>query len=244
MNATDERAALVRAILEQPEDDAVRLAFADWLQEHGDESRAEFIRVQIAMSGTTVGPDGTGDSGERYKLVRRESDLCSGHGYAWADGLLGPNWKIAGQRKLPPVVEVNYYKAARSTGRFRLVFGRGFIEQLTCRAFDWLIFADAMFWSPGQTLPCPWCHGSVQYLPAGRSVGGPTSPFETCTACDKGRVARSFAPTAHPLITVTLTEMAGWDARIAQFDGHGPNGIFYCSRWPGVAFYQTHEAAA
>jgi uncharacterized protein (TIGR02996 family) len=42
----NERAALLRAICETPDDDTPRLVFADWLQEHGEEERAEFIRVQ------------------------------------------------------------------------------------------------------------------------------------------------------------------------------------------------------
>ena len=38
----------LRAICENPADDAPRLVYADWLDEHGDPDRAEFIRVQIA----------------------------------------------------------------------------------------------------------------------------------------------------------------------------------------------------
>lgn len=44
-----ERDALYAAILDKPEDDAPRLIFADWLEEHGEEERAEFIRVQIEL---------------------------------------------------------------------------------------------------------------------------------------------------------------------------------------------------
>jgi uncharacterized protein (TIGR02996 family) len=45
----DDRRALMAAIIADPDDDTPRLAFADWLQEHGDEhdqARAEFIRLQ------------------------------------------------------------------------------------------------------------------------------------------------------------------------------------------------------
>jgi uncharacterized protein (TIGR02996 family) len=41
---------LLRAILEDPEDDTVRLAYADWLDEHDQPERAEFIRIQITLS--------------------------------------------------------------------------------------------------------------------------------------------------------------------------------------------------
>lgn len=45
--------ALLAAILAQPDEDVPRLAYADWLDENGDENdraRAEFIRVQIALA--------------------------------------------------------------------------------------------------------------------------------------------------------------------------------------------------
>ena len=40
--------AFMTAILSEPQDDTVRLVFADWLDENGDRDRAEFIRLQIA----------------------------------------------------------------------------------------------------------------------------------------------------------------------------------------------------
>jgi uncharacterized protein (TIGR02996 family) len=44
-----EREAFIRAIAENLYDDTPRLAFADWLDEHGDHNRAEFIRVQCEL---------------------------------------------------------------------------------------------------------------------------------------------------------------------------------------------------
>jgi uncharacterized protein (TIGR02996 family) len=38
--------AFLEAIIASPEDDAPRLVYADWLDEHGDAARAEFIRAQ------------------------------------------------------------------------------------------------------------------------------------------------------------------------------------------------------
>lgn len=37
------------AICAEPEDDTVRLVYADWLDENGDPERAEFVRLQVAM---------------------------------------------------------------------------------------------------------------------------------------------------------------------------------------------------
>src|SRR5689334_13851092 len=45
--AMDDRSALLAAIVAAPDDDAPRLVYADWLDEHGDPDRAEFIRHQI-----------------------------------------------------------------------------------------------------------------------------------------------------------------------------------------------------
>jgi uncharacterized protein (TIGR02996 family) len=42
--------AFLQAICEDPDDDAVRLIYADWLDEHGQPERAEFIRVQIELA--------------------------------------------------------------------------------------------------------------------------------------------------------------------------------------------------
>lgn len=49
----NERQAFIDHILANPEDDTCRLVFADWLEEHHESERAEFIRVQIALTKTT-----------------------------------------------------------------------------------------------------------------------------------------------------------------------------------------------
>ena len=46
----DEQAALLAAIVAEPDADAPRLVYADWLQEHGDEEQAEFIRNSIKLA--------------------------------------------------------------------------------------------------------------------------------------------------------------------------------------------------
>jgi uncharacterized protein (TIGR02996 family) len=45
-----DRAAFLAAIAAAPDDDLPRLIFADWLDEHGDPGRAEFIRLQCAAA--------------------------------------------------------------------------------------------------------------------------------------------------------------------------------------------------
>jgi uncharacterized protein (TIGR02996 family) len=45
----NERDAFVRGIAADLYDDAPRLAFADWLDEHREHDRAEFVRVQCEL---------------------------------------------------------------------------------------------------------------------------------------------------------------------------------------------------
>lgn len=50
-----ERDALLRAILQQPEEDTVRLAFADYCDEDGESDYAEFIRGQVRGERVRIG---------------------------------------------------------------------------------------------------------------------------------------------------------------------------------------------
>lgn len=45
-----EQQALIRAICLEPADDTARLVYADWLQDNGEENRAEFIRLSCELS--------------------------------------------------------------------------------------------------------------------------------------------------------------------------------------------------
>lgn len=57
---TTDRAAFLAAIRDRPGDDLPRLVFADWLEEHGEPDRAEFIRVQCeltALESAAFGPE-------------------------------------------------------------------------------------------------------------------------------------------------------------------------------------------
>ena len=41
--------ALLAGVRESPEEDGPRLVLADWLEDHGEADRAEFIRLQIRI---------------------------------------------------------------------------------------------------------------------------------------------------------------------------------------------------
>src|SRR5262249_36543908 len=75
--------AFLSDILANPEDDAPRLVYADWLQENGDEERAEFIRAQVELAKGTLKGDG------RRKLQARVNKLEAGHKKDWLGDAAG-----------------------------------------------------------------------------------------------------------------------------------------------------------
>jgi uncharacterized protein (TIGR02996 family) len=66
----------LQAILDDPDDDGLRLIYADWLEEHGD-PRGAFIRVQVELARTKAGAG-------RSRLVEREQELLHLHEWEWA----------------------------------------------------------------------------------------------------------------------------------------------------------------
>src|SRR5437868_460986 len=69
--AMSDREALIRSIVESPDEDAPRLVFADWLEENGDADWAAFIRLQCGYAAA---------SGDRLDALTESSSR-------WADRL-------------------------------------------------------------------------------------------------------------------------------------------------------------
>jgi uncharacterized protein (TIGR02996 family) len=110
-------AAFLQAILEAPEDDAPRLVFADWLDDHGgaaEQARAEFIRAQIELARLDE------DDPWRDALEPRTRRLLDEHGDAWRAEV--PSWARTG-----------------------CVFRRGFVDEVHARAAQFVKGAKALF---------------------------------------------------------------------------------------------------
>jgi uncharacterized protein (TIGR02996 family) len=75
--------AFLQAILEDPENDVPRLIFADWLEEHGQPDRAEFIRLQCELARMPQ------DDERRAALEKREAELRRDHREEWGEPLRG-----------------------------------------------------------------------------------------------------------------------------------------------------------
>lgn len=74
-----DRQAFLNAIIDRPDDDLLRLVFADFLEENGDPDRAEFVRLQIEQAGARP------DDPMRMERERRIVELQFDN---------GPDWRI------------------------------------------------------------------------------------------------------------------------------------------------------
>jgi uncharacterized protein (TIGR02996 family) len=107
--------AFLQAILEEPEEPAHRLVFADWLEDDGgpeNTARAELIRLQLALT------DMADDDPRRPAAAARERGLLQRHGADWA----GPAARLARQYE----------------------FRRGFVERVRLDAAAFLDHAAAL----------------------------------------------------------------------------------------------------
>lgn len=68
---------LFRAVVQSPQDDHVRLVYADWLTENGQPERGEFIRVQIELFSLPKSDP------RREPLEARERELLDAHARQW-----------------------------------------------------------------------------------------------------------------------------------------------------------------
>ena len=77
-----EQAALLAAIVSHPDDDAPRLVYADWLQEHDDEEQAQFIRDSIALEWLDDYEDE-----KRQRITKRLDGVAARNGMRWLEAV-------------------------------------------------------------------------------------------------------------------------------------------------------------
>jgi uncharacterized protein (TIGR02996 family) len=87
-------AAFLRSIAEAGDDNAVRLVFADWLDDHGDTPRAEFIRVQCELASAKLAEE------RRQSLRRRERALLNAQRNSWCQAFGLPIEEVHFERGL------------------------------------------------------------------------------------------------------------------------------------------------
>jgi len=124
--------AFLRAVVAEPDEDLPRLAFADWLEEHGDAERAAFIRTQVELARLVA--SGLGNTKEAEALRRSERSFLSASSYhrpLWAAELCPQLVKLVPPEKGLAGVHVD--------GADRVLFHRGFVESVTCSVSEWFV---------------------------------------------------------------------------------------------------------
>jgi uncharacterized protein (TIGR02996 family) len=130
-----EHEGFLQAIREAPDDDAPRLVYADWLDDHGDPDRAEFIRLQCAYAKTALGgPQWRGLSDRLWELWRR-------HHEEWCQPLV----RLGLEGTYPAnYLSCNPYTASHY-GFPDWLLPRGFLDEVDMTAERFLKLADALF---------------------------------------------------------------------------------------------------
>jgi uncharacterized protein (TIGR02996 family) len=91
-----DRKALLRGVIDNPDDDTPRLVMADWFEENGEPDRAEFIRLQVELAREDVAQAEeplpwltrmrvrriTGDP-DRKRRIERMGELYDAHRKEW-----------------------------------------------------------------------------------------------------------------------------------------------------------------
>jgi uncharacterized protein (TIGR02996 family) len=115
---------LLQAVVANPDDDLPRLVAADWLEEHGEPERAEFIRIQIERARS-----------DQPEYAWREKALLN-------NPLFGPLWAL---EACPHLVTLQFgaesgsqLRAVGVNGVERITFRRGFPVAVNCHAEEWL----------------------------------------------------------------------------------------------------------
>jgi uncharacterized protein (TIGR02996 family) len=138
----------LRDIIEHPADDAPRLIYADWLEEHGDPDRAEFVRVQCELARSEMKPctcfpsrwPGQTYVCQRCTLRRRERELLTAS-YALDWGPDRALWDAGFDRAI-----MTYWESGESLppGYAGTLFRRGFVAEVTLSCKAWLEHGPAL----------------------------------------------------------------------------------------------------
>lgn len=150
MNLTTTAADLLPAICD-PEnfgDDALRLAYADLLEEEGEADRAEFVRVQVArlrwphrqragVIRAAIGEVLTG-------LILADGRGAGSGGFT-VSGHRGPRWSITSTRRNDYLMTADGQPDWwNPRPRCRVILERGFVAEVACTCADWLAHGPAL----------------------------------------------------------------------------------------------------
>jgi uncharacterized protein (TIGR02996 family) len=102
-----DRDAFLRAIGANPDDDAPRLIFSDWLEEKGDSERAEFIRIQCELASAKLAKK------RRHALRVRERQLLDARRHEWCQAFGLPLEEVSFERGLLARMRLSQWDGGR-----------------------------------------------------------------------------------------------------------------------------------
>ncbi|QJX00447.1 TIGR02996 domain-containing protein [Frigoriglobus tundricola] len=131
----------VHSILSNPDDDTLRLVFADWLEEHDRASHAELIRVQCELARLPKRSRKSEEKTRRQELAAREKELLRQPEFF-------PTWPVGTPK--PSYDAFNYDIFKQSPDAPKLEYERGFITAI--RVLDDELMTPEWTLSPWHTL--------------------------------------------------------------------------------------------
>lgn len=161
--------AFLRAIIARPEDDSLRLIYADYLDETNRPERAEFIRVQIELAAMPdevaalsshdhilpshpeqfrwKGKPGSAVQWERllccHALRCRERTLLAAHRLSWIEPL-NPGWKLCSLDEFAHRDHrIRWTRGIESSWPMSVRFVRGFVAEWSVSGID-LVHIEAI----------------------------------------------------------------------------------------------------
>jgi uncharacterized protein (TIGR02996 family) len=200
--------AFLQAVREAPNDDAPRLIYADWLEEHGQADRAEFIRIQCRLARS---PEYTPN---KLKLRARVQQLLRENWNSW----VGPLQELVG-RKRDRYGESWLREEYNPDGLRR--FRRGFVDALTMDAQRFLDRAEDLvrlvplrelrLWGAGR---CAYRLSESPFL-RGLAVLAFTDYWDAPLTADDARILTA-SPYLSELSVLSLARNALGDEGVAQ----------------------------
>jgi uncharacterized protein (TIGR02996 family) len=256
-------AAFIAAIIAEPDDDVPRLVFADWLDEHGQPERSEFIRVQVELAACWLcrgQPETQWRRCGSCRALRRRERKVGYQGQPnvsqWFAQSLSVGWPDPG---------------AMLYGSLRPGYTRGFVSSVTLSWADWQAHAKQLLEAAplrrvNRPRSCERC-GGRRYVEVG------FSPFHNpCPACrgagtvDDWRGDGRVVLTDWPVMSIVVAPDRQW--HVLGVPDEIPDGCttevmspglfpdscrrLLAAEWPGVRFelpaaqrwYDADEVAA
>ena len=131
-----EEAAFLAAIKTNPADDVARLVYADWLDDHDQHAKAEYLRALTALTQISGGtPPYTDSAGQLFlACARTQADWRRAAGGRFDVMLDG----------YEPPFKIRTIKIVRELTGFGLAEAKALVESVPTPLFSWLPFEEAL----------------------------------------------------------------------------------------------------